>query len=356
MMSLEKLMDTQNAREDRIRVLVADNTRIHTQLLADALARDRGLEVSSADSDSSGVIAAAAAHKTDVLLISSNLDEESHRVFEVLRELRASHPQIRAVMLLDSSKRDFILQAFRAGARGIFSRHDSVDSLCKCVRSVHEGQIWATSLQMSFAVEALASSPTVKAVDANGLDLLSKREMEVVRSLAEGMTNREIAERLGLSQHTIKNYLFRVFDKLGVSSRVELLFMTLSQASPAQSLLPSLLANPTNGGRHDEATIAICQKAAEQGLPTAQLALAQLYSARRSGPKDLMYAYMWFLIANEQITRAKNHVNKSMTMEQLLEAEQRAAEWMRKTKKLPSSSIEDPPEQRQAREKDASTA
>jgi DNA-binding CsgD family transcriptional regulator len=83
-------------------------------------------------------------------------------------------------------------------------------------------------------VEALASSPVVRAVDANGLSLLSKREMDVVRSLAEGLTNREIAERLGLSQHTIKNYLFRVYDKLGVSSRLELLFMTLTQAgSPA---------------------------------------------------------------------------------------------------------------------------
>jgi DNA-binding NarL/FixJ family response regulator len=340
--SLEKLMDSQGPRDERIRVLVADNTRIHTQLLADALKRDRGLDVLSADSDSHGVIATAAAHKAHVLVISSNLDEESHRAFEVLRELRASHPQIRAVMLLDSSKRDFILNAFRAGARGIFSRHESVDSLCKCVRSVHEGQIWASSLQMSFAVEALAASPTVRAVDANGLNLLSKRETEVVHSLAEGLTNREIAERLGLSQHTIKNYLFRVFDKLGVSSRVELLFMTLSQSSPAH-LVPSLLSDPANGGRHDDATIAICQKAAEEGLPTAQLALAQLYAARRASPKDLVHAYMWFLIASEQITRAKNHVNKSMTMEQLLEAEQRAAEWMRKTKKMPPSSIENPP-------------
>ncbi|HXM62326.1 MAG TPA: hypothetical protein VN950_15815 [Terriglobales bacterium] len=73
-------------------------------------------------------------------------------------------------------------------------------------------------------------------------------------------------------------------------------------------------------------------------------------------PKDFVYACMWFLIADEQITRAKNHVNKSMTMEQLLEAEQRAAEWMRKTKKLPPSSIEEPPEHRPTREKDASTA
>src|SRR5271170_5655288 len=304
MASPEKPMETQRAREERIRVLVADNTRIHTQLLADALKRDHGLDVISADSDSHGLIAAAAAHKADVLLISSNLDEEPLRAFEVVRELRGSHPQIRAVMLLDSSKREVILQAFRAGARGIFSRHESVDSLCKCVRSVHEGQIWASSGQMSFAVEALASSPTVRAVDANGLDLLSEREMEVVHSLAEGLTNREIAERLGLSQHTIKNYLFRVFDKLGVSSRVELLFMTLSQASPTQSLLPSLLSDPANGGRHDEATIAVCQKAAEEGLPTAQLALAQLYAARGASPKDPVHAYMWFLVASEQISRS----------------------------------------------------
>jgi two-component system, NarL family, nitrate/nitrite response regulator NarL len=336
-------MDTQRVREEKIRVLVADNTRIHTQLLADVLKRDHGLDVISADCDSHGLIAAVAAHKADVLLISSNLDEDPLRAFEVLRELRASHPQTRAVLLLDSSKRDYILQAFRAGARGVFSRHESVESLCKCVRSVHEGQIWASSLQMSFAVEALASSPTVRAVDAKGLDVLSKREMDVVRCVAEGLTNREIAERLSLSQHTIKNYLFRVFDKLGVSGRVELLFMTLSHASPTQSLLASLFANPTNGGHHDKATLAVCEKAAEQGLPTAQLALAQLYAARRAGPKDLVHAYMWFLIAGEQITQAKNHVNQSMTMEQLLEAEQRAAEWMRKTKKHPPSSIDNPP-------------
>ena len=79
-------------------------------------------------------------------------------------------------------------------------------------------------------------------------------------------------------------------------------------------------------------------------------------AAGGADPKDLVHAYMWFLIAGEQISQAKNHVNQSMTMEQLLEAEQRAAEWMRKAKKLPSSSIEDTAEHRHAREKDASTA
>jgi hypothetical protein len=72
--------------------------------------------------------------------------------------------------------------------------------------------------------------------------------------------------------------------------------------------------------------------------------LAQLYAARRAGSKDLVQADMWFLTAGEQITQAKNHLNQSMTMEQLLEAEQRATEWIRKMKKIPpSSSIENPP-------------
>jgi two-component system, NarL family, nitrate/nitrite response regulator NarL len=226
---------TQGSGGDTIRVLVVDDTRIHTQLLADALRRDRQLEVVSPPARSRDLPETVRTQKVRVVVLSSNLDEEPLRGFELLRQLRATDPTILAIMLLDSSKKESILQAFRAGARGIFSRHDSVETLSKCIRSVYEGQIWANSQQMSFAVEALASSPMVRAVDANGLSLLSKREMDVVRSLAEGLTNREIAERLGLSQHTIKNYLFRVYDKLGVSSRLELLFMTLTQAGAPHS-------------------------------------------------------------------------------------------------------------------------
>jgi two-component system, NarL family, nitrate/nitrite response regulator NarL len=243
----------QASGDETLRVLVADDTRIHTQLLADALRRDSQMEVISSPPHSADLVEAAKLHKFGVVLISANLDEEPLRGFEVLRQLRASDPELRAVMLLDSSKREIIVQAFRAGARGIFSRHESVETLSKCIRSVHQGQIWANSQQLSFAVEALAASPTVRAVDANGLNLLSKRELEVVRCLAEGLTNREIAERLGLSQHTIKNYLFRVFDKLGVSSRLELLFMTLSQGGTpqpaARNRSSSALPRKTNGSR-----------------------------------------------------------------------------------------------------------
>src|SRR5712692_1393201 len=241
------MQSAQYSGEEMIRVLVADDTRIHTQLLADALRRDPQLEVIIPPARSHDLVETVKLHRVNVVVLSSNLDEEPLRGFELLRELRASHPGILAIMLLDSSKKEVVLQAFRAGARGIFSRHDSLETLSKCIRIVSKGQIWANSEQMAFAVEALATSPMVRAVDSNGLSLLSKREMDVVRSLAEGLTNREIAERLGLSQHTIKNYLFRVYDKLGVSSRLELLSMTLTQARAPQLVPHTSLENPTNG-------------------------------------------------------------------------------------------------------------
>ena len=217
-----------------IRVLVADDTRIHTQLLAEAMKRDVALAVISSNSDSKGLIAEVDLQNIDVLVLSSNLDGRPAGGFEVLREVLALHPNVRAVMLLDSSKPEEILEAFRAGARGVFSTRESLEMLSKCVRMVHQGQIWADSQQMVLVVQALASSYNLCAVNVQGVNLLSKREMDVVRGVAEGLTNHEIAERLGLSKHTVKNYLFRIFDKLGVSNRVELLFLALSEGGRSQ--------------------------------------------------------------------------------------------------------------------------
>jgi DNA-binding CsgD family transcriptional regulator len=146
-------------------------------------------------------------------------------------------------------------------------------------RCVHQGQIWAESADVAFVIEALASAPRMRLPAADGLNLLSKRECEVVQCLVQGLTNREIAERMGLSPHTVKNYLFRVFDKLGVSNRTELLFMTLSQSGNSEE--PSALDAPATlpDGHPSKASLAALHKAAEAGSLPAQLCLS-----RSTGP------------------------------------------------------------------------
>jgi two-component system nitrate/nitrite response regulator NarL len=316
------ILSDSKTRKKIVRVLVADGSRIHTHLLADALKRDPLLEVIPFDSSSSSLVSALAGRNSDVLVISANLDEQPARGLEVLRELRAAGRTIRAVVLMDSLKDEIVLNAFRAGARGIFSKSQPVELLCKCIQCVHEGQVWASSREMIVALDALASAPTVRAVNAHGLSLLSKRELQVVRCLAEGLSNREIAQRLELSQHTVKNHLFRVFDKLGVSSRIELLFMTLNQSAPGQSAAEGSGNGSGRAEFRDE--FALLQKAAEAGLPAAQLALAQLYLVRRTDPQDAVRAYTWYLVALERASQAKGLITKMLTASQIEEAHKEA--------------------------------
>ena len=327
-----------------IRVLVADNSGIHTRLLADMLRRNHDLDVAPFNSDSSHLIAAATKQKIDVLVISSSLDEQPSRGLEVLRELRALHPDIRVVLLPDSSKDEAVLEAFRAGARGVFGRNEPIELLSECVQCVHRGEIWASNHDFGIAVKALANSPTFRAVNADGMSLLSERELQVVRCLAEGLSNREIAERLKLSQHTIKNYLFRVFDKLGVSSRVELLFMTLSRGFTEQTLPRRNPNENSDGNGYSADESELLKKSAEAGLPAAQLALAQLYLSRRAGPQDVVDAYMWYLVAIERALRAQEFIMKMLTPQQIEQARDKATVWLPKGKRPPTPSAVSSPE------------
>src|SRR5581483_5869088 len=157
----------------------------------------------------------------------------------------------RVVLLLDSSDRDLVVDSFRGGARGVFCRSQSFKLLCKCISSVHQGQIWANTTELHYVIEALGQVAPLHIVNAKGKTLLSKREEEVVSCVAEGLTNREIARQLGLSEHTVKNYLFRIFDKLGISGRVELVLYALSHRENSEAPAPvenAQAAEATSGG------------------------------------------------------------------------------------------------------------
>lgn len=211
-----------------IRVLAADSTRMNSQLLASALERDKRFQVLDSVPDSRGFVAAVLKEQPTIVVISAEIDSDPRKGFELSREVHALRPETRIVMLLDSSERSQVVEAFRAGARGVFSRSESLRSLAKCIYCVSQGQVWANSKELRYLLEALGEALPLRVIDARGAELLSRREQEVVRCVAEGLSNREIAQRLGLTEHTVKNYLFRIFDKLGVSKRVEVVLYAYS--------------------------------------------------------------------------------------------------------------------------------
>jgi two-component system, NarL family, nitrate/nitrite response regulator NarL len=276
-----------------VRVVVGDSTRMSSQLLADALSRDPQLSVVKVCTTAEEIMAVVSSGLPHVLVVSANLEENPQRGFDVCRDVRTTYPSLAVVMLLDRSKRDQVLAAFAAGARGIFCRSESLDVLRKCIFSVYRGQVWANSLETSYLLEAFAETTPTRLVDARGTELLSKREQEVVRCVTDGLTNREIAARLKLSEHTVKNYIFRIFDKLGVSTRVEMVLYTFSQrGASALSLAAGNWSAPETSSEVERHA-----RAAEQGIGLAQLKLGELYRDGRGVPQDKVAAGAWFLLA-----------------------------------------------------------
>jgi two-component system, NarL family, nitrate/nitrite response regulator NarL len=211
----------------RIDILIADRDNMGGHLMASALKRCRNhFDVVGVTTNSSEAIEKLELHRPDVVLVSPELEDGSESGFRVLQNLRAAHSQTAGIMMLHTIVRDSVIDSFRAGARGIFCRAESFKALSKCIRTVHEGKIWASSQELEYILDALTQlKPLGK---ASGLSMLTPSEQQVVRLVAEGMKNREIAQQLRLTEHTVSNYLYRIFDKLGVSSRLELLLYAMS--------------------------------------------------------------------------------------------------------------------------------
>ncbi len=211
------------SHSQRITILVADETAMACQLLKNALERSRfRFVVVACAVNRSEIMQSMSKNPAEVVLVSESLQEGPYVGFQILSELRSSFPGTRLIVLLKSAQLDLVLDAFRAGAKGVFCRAEPLAALCKCIRVVREGQIWANSHQLNFIVDALATAAPLRVRSARGKDLLAKREQEVANLVAEGLPNREIAKKLALSEHTVSNYLFRIYEKLGISSRVEL--------------------------------------------------------------------------------------------------------------------------------------
>jgi two-component system, NarL family, nitrate/nitrite response regulator NarL len=210
-----------------------------TQLLVEALAREDQFQIIESASDARAILLLVKKEKPHVAVISTQLQDPKRGGADLVRKLRLESPETRVILLLDFSERASVIEAFRAGAQGVFCRTEPFRLLAKCIHCVANGQVWANSTELQFLLQALAQPAFPNHLTLSG-GPLSARETDVVRCVAEGLTNRQIAERLKLTEHTVKNYLFRIFDKLGVSSRVEVVLYAVRNSVPHAAPTPSV--------------------------------------------------------------------------------------------------------------------
>lgn len=231
-----------------VRVFIADSSALECQLMVRALQQSGNpIRVVGCATESVQIHRELSKNFADVAVISADLRDGRSLGIQTIREIRVSYPHLHTVVLVDAPERPLVVEGFRAGADGVFSRRERFEMLCKCIYAVHEGQIWATSEELRFIIEAMAQEVKQPIKNANGTRLLTKREEELVQLVAEGLTNRDISRQLTLREHTVRNYLFRIFNKLGTSNRLELALYVLKRRAedPGAVLGGELHSRPT---------------------------------------------------------------------------------------------------------------
>ena len=209
---------------------------MQAQLLTSALRRRSEFRVSICAVDSDSILEAVAATPAAVVILSLNRSLSVAGQMAAMRRVHLSHPALAKVLLVESYDRELVVNAFRSGARGIFCISDTqFGLLCRCIQRVADGQVWANTEQTTFLLDMVSEVPALRVLNSRGHQILTPREEQVVALVADGLSNLQTAAELNLSEHTVKKYLFRIFDKLGVSSRVELVLYAVNHGAPLKA-------------------------------------------------------------------------------------------------------------------------
>jgi len=224
------------ATPDSIAVLVADSTQMQSQLLTSALRRHPEFNVVSCAMESEAILTTIQSFPVQVILMTADHHHGGVADMGTVRRVHLAHPEIQKILLVEAYDCDLVVNAFRSGARGVFCyTHAPFRTLCKCITRVRAGQIWANTQQLQYLIDVVTQVPSLRVVSAKGVQLLTARQEQVVALVAEGLSNREVAHELRLSEHTVKKYLYRIFEKLGISTRVELVLYAVAHGDTRQA-------------------------------------------------------------------------------------------------------------------------
>lgn len=204
-----------------VRILIADDHALFRDGLRRLLQSEPGFEVVGEASDGEALLPLARKTKPDILLLDLSMPRQDG--MEVLRELSGSDIPVRTLLLTASIDKSQIVRALKLGAYGVILKESTTQRLFDGIRCVMAGQYWVGRESVSDLVRALrsVSSPAEGGPRSREFGL-TPREMEIVTMVVAGYSNPDIAQRCSISEQTVKHHISNIFDKLGVSNRLEL--------------------------------------------------------------------------------------------------------------------------------------
>jgi len=225
--------------DSKTSVLIANDFPLVRNSMRELLNSTPYLEVVACATSKGDVLPLADAHHPQVGIL--DLDADGTELLELVKGL--SERQVPTLLMTDSVDDEKTVDLLRAGFNGVISRRVDADLLCRSVRAVASGEIWMSRLATNQllqrirlhssgalaaqekAEQAPAASPVAAPQTPKNLFGLTRRELEIVRAIGEAMSNKDIAVHFGISEYTVKHHLTRIFDKIGVYSRLELAMM-----------------------------------------------------------------------------------------------------------------------------------
>ena len=212
---------------DDIRIVISDDHPIFRGGLRALIQSERGFTLAGEATDGEQAIALTLKLKPDILLL--DLAMPKFPGLEVLRQLLAGSPlPTRTIMLTAAIEDEQITEALRLGAKGVILKDSATELLVKSVRCVVAGEFWVGRSNVHGLVQALQTAHTMQPEDPVKKFALTAREMEVLTAIVEGYSNKEIAKRFSISEQTVKHHLSSIFDKVGVSNRLELALFSVN--------------------------------------------------------------------------------------------------------------------------------
>jgi DNA-binding NarL/FixJ family response regulator len=226
-------------RAQPIRIVIADDHPIFRDGLRRLLEAEPGLKVIGEACDGKEAVKLAIEMKPDILLL--DLAMPRHTGLDALRDLSATTGAtgpVRIILLTAAAEKKQIVEALQLGARGVVLKDSATQLLLKSIHAVMSGEYWVGRDSVSNLVQYLRNLMQSSGEESKQKKFgLTPRELEIVSAVVAGYSNREIAEYFKISEDTVKHHLSNIFDKLGVSTRLELALFAVNQGLPIKTIV-----------------------------------------------------------------------------------------------------------------------